>query len=161
MKYLITLCFGLILVQGCKSTKTTHDTFKPGAIWEDADGNHINAHGGGFYYEDGTYFWYGEHKDQNSLAQVGVRVYSSKDLYNWTNEGVALSVSTDANSEITTGSVIERPKVVYNKKTDTYVMWFHLELKGQGYNAARTAVAVSDNPLGPFKFLKSFFVLNI
>jgi hypothetical protein len=34
-------------------------------------------------------------------------------------------------------------------------MWFHLELKGQGYSAARAAVAVSDTPQGPFKLLGS------
>jgi beta-xylosidase len=35
-------------------------------------------------------------------------------------------------------------------------MWFHLELKGQGYNAARTGVAISDSPTGPFEYLKSY-----
>jgi hypothetical protein len=34
-------------------------------------------------------------------------------------------------------------------------MWFHLELKGQGYNAARYGVAVADRPEGPYKFLYS------
>jgi hypothetical protein len=59
-------------------------------------------------------------------------------------------------SEIEKGCVIERPKVVYNARTRKFVMWFHLELKGQGYHAARTAVAVSDKPTGPFTYLKSF-----
>jgi len=34
-------------------------------------------------------------------------------------------------------------------------MWFHLELKGQGYNAARYGVAVANRPEGPYKFLYS------
>ena len=34
-------------------------------------------------------------------------------------------------------------------------MWFHLELKGRGYNAARYGVAVSDRPEGPYRFLYS------
>lgn len=34
-------------------------------------------------------------------------------------------------------------------------MWFHLELKGLGYNAARYGVAVSERPEGPYKFLYS------
>jgi hypothetical protein len=34
-------------------------------------------------------------------------------------------------------------------------MWFHLELKGQGYKAARAAVAVADHVTGPYTFLKS------
>lgn len=133
-----------------------HSSFKPGEIWEDTEGYHINAHGGGIMFEEGIYYWYGEHKDKGSQAQVGVRVYSSNDLYNWKNEGVALAVSEDPDSEITRGSVIERPKVVFNEETGKYVMWFHLELKGQGYTAARTGVAVSEEPTGPFRYLKSF-----
>jgi len=46
--------------------------------------------------------------------------------------------------------------VIYNRKTGKYVMWFHLELKDQGYNAARAAIAVSDNVTGPYRFIKSF-----
>jgi beta-xylosidase len=34
-------------------------------------------------------------------------------------------------------------------------MYFHLELKGKGYNAARVGIAVSDNVTGPYKYLKS------
>ena len=36
------------------------------------------------------------------------------------------------------------------------MMWFHLELKGDGYSSARTAVAVSDKVTGPYEFVKSF-----
>jgi hypothetical protein len=34
-------------------------------------------------------------------------------------------------------------------------MWFHHELKGQGYKAALTGVAVSENITGPYKYIKS------
>ena len=34
-------------------------------------------------------------------------------------------------------------------------MWFHHELKGQGYKAALTGVAVSDNITGPYKYIRS------
>ena len=44
---------------------------------------------------------------------------------------------------------MERPKVIYNAKTGKFVMWLHLELKGQGYGPARAAVAVSDSPAVP------------
>ena len=56
---------------------------------------------------------------------------------------------------VTAGCVIERPKVIYNNKTDKFVLWFHLELKGQGYSAAQTGVAVADKPTGPYSFLKA------
>ena len=61
----------------------------------------------------------------------------------------------DSTSDIVQGCVMERPKVIYNEKTKKFVMWFHLELKGKGYAAARSAVAVSDSPTGPFKYIRS------
>ncbi len=128
--------------------------FLPGKLWPDNNGEHINAHGGGVLYHDGIYYWYGE-KRATSQSE-GISVYSSADLYQWKKEGLALSPSTDPGSDITWGCIMERPKVIYNKQTKKFVMWFHLELKGQGYNAARAAVAVSDKPQGPFIFEESF-----
>ncbi|MCX2678480.1 family 43 glycosylhydrolase [Galbibacter sp. EGI 63066] len=158
MKRAFSLSVILCLVFGQFASAQTkkHNIFRPGAIWEDTEGVHINAHGGGFLYQNRTYYWYGEHKGKTSKAHVGINVYSSKDLYNWKKEGVALSVSDDPDSEVTKGCVMERPKVIYNEKTEKYVMWFHLELKDQGYRAAKTAVAISDNPTGPFQYLRSF-----
>jgi len=133
--------------------------FIPGKQWKDTNGVHINAHGGGVVFVDGIYYWYGEYKTAGrggNTSLQGVSCYSSKDLYNWTNEGIVLKVESDLHSEIAKGCIIERPKVVFNKKTGKYVMWFHLELKGQGYDAAKAAVAVSDNPRGPFVFKKSY-----
>ena len=129
---------------------------RPGEIWPDNSGRHINAHGGGVMKYDDTYYWFGENKcDTTSAAMIGVMCYSSKDLMNWKNCGVALSVSDQKGSDIERGCVLERPKVIYNKVTKKFCMWFHLELKGKGYSAARYGVAVSDKPEGPYKFLYS------
>ena len=133
--------------------------FLPGQSWPDNHGTPINAHGGGVLYNAGTYYWFGEHKTagtNGNVAQVGVRCYSSKDLYNWRDEGVALAVSEDPASDITKGCILERPKVIHNAKTGKFVMWFHLELKGQEYKAARSGVAVADQATGPYTFLCSF-----
>lgn len=160
--YLTALCFlALVLVgssHAAPSAKSAN-AFHPGEIWLDTAGVPINAHGGGFLYRNGTYYWYGEFKTEGkggNLANVGVSCYSSKDLYHWKNEGIALKVSEDPSSDIVKGSIIERPKVLYNAKTGNYVLWFHLELKGRGYGAARAGVAVSKTPTGPFTFLRSF-----
>src|SRR5690554_1946720 len=124
-------------------------SFNPGEIWEDDQGVHINAHGGGVLFHEGTYYWFGEHKgEETNAALVGVTCYSSTDLYNWKNEGVALPVSEDPDSPIVKGSTIERPKVIYNAKTGKFVMYFHLELKGRGYDAARLLTA--DQIMGPW-----------
>ena len=133
------------------------NAFYPGKIVPDDRGIHINAHGGGLLYHDGTYYWFGEHKGAHSSAAfVGVTSYSSSDLYHWKYEGVALSVESDPQSDITQGCILERPKVIYNEKTGKFVLYFHLELKGQGYKAARVGVAVSDKVTGPYTFLKSY-----
>ena len=130
------------------------NSFKPGAVWYDESGDVINAHGGGILFAIKPYYWFGEKR--NARASQGVNVYSSKDLYHWKYEGVALSQSEDPQSDITVGCVMERPKVIYNAKTKKYVMWFHLEMKGQGYRAARAGVAISDKVTGPYQFVKSF-----
>lgn len=138
---------------------TQNKNFKPGAIWLDNNQEHINAHGGGILHHQGVYYWFGEHKTAGkggNSALIGISCYSSKDLYNWKNEGIALQVVEDTNSEITKGCIMERPKVLYNSITEKFVMWFHLELKNKGYHAARTAVATSSNPAGPYHFIQSF-----
>lgn len=136
-----------------------HVSFKPGLKWPDAAGKHINAHGGGILYHGHTYYWFGEHKGEGkegNTALSGVSCYSSADLYNWKYEGIVLAVEDDPASDITKGCILERPKVVYNAKTKKFVMWFHLELKGASYASALTGVAVSDHPLGPFKYLRAY-----
>lgn len=151
----------LPILLGCTAKKKenhTYQSFHPGEVWLDADSVHINAHGGGILNHNNVYYWFGEHKTEGrggNTALVGVQCYSSEDLYNWKNEGVALAVSEEEGSEIEKGSVIERPKVIYNQKTKKFVMWFHLELKGKGYSAARTGLAVSDHITGPYTFVHS------
>lgn len=129
--------------------------FLPMAPWLDEDGKHINVHGGGVLYFNDTYYWYGENRGDKT-SSGGVAVYASSDLYNWENKGIVLAPVNDSRSDIAKGCLMERPKVIYNGQTKQFVMWFHLELSGQGYAAARAAVAVSDKPTGPFSFVESF-----
>ena len=133
--------------------------FQPGETWPDDKGVHINAHGGGILLHDGVYYWFGEHKiagDAGNWAHVGVHVYSSTNLYAWKDEGVALKISDDPKSEIAEGCILERPKVIFCRKTGKFAMWFHLEPKGQGYRGARTGVAVADRVTGPYRYIESF-----
>ncbi len=133
--------------------------FRPGAIWPDDKGVHINAHGGGLLEHGGVYYWFGEHKvggEAGNRAQVGVHVYSSRNLTDWHDEGIALAVNDDPASDIVRDAIIERPKVIFNKKSGKFVMWFHLELMGHGYKAARAGVAVADRVTGPYLYQGSF-----
>jgi beta-xylosidase len=137
---------------------TANKTFHPGELWPDNNGVHINAHGGGVLFHAGTYYWFGEHKiegEAGNAAHVGVHVYSSRDLYNWKDEGIALPISDDPKSDITRGCILERPKVIFNPRTKKFVMWFHLEPKDAGYSGSLSGVAVADKVTGPYQFLRS------
>lgn len=159
MKKYISALFLLFAIkaQTLVAQKNNIDTNKirPAQIWRDDAGEVINAHGGAVLFQEGKYYWFGEKRGR--YASEGVNVYSSADLYHWKFEALALAQDgTDTLSDITRGCVMERPKVLYNAKTKKYVLWFHLELKGKGYSAARAAVAVSDKITGPYKFISSF-----
>lgn len=141
---------------------------RPGAVWTDSSGKPINAHGGGVLHHGGTYYWYGEIKQGKTYTPdcnkswggtrvdvVGVSCYSSKDLVNWENRGIALAaVPGDPSHDLHPLKVVERPKVVFNKKTGKFVMWFHAD--SMDYAAAKCGVAVSDKPEGPYRYLGSF-----
>ena len=129
------------------------------------------------------WWWVGE--DKTLGYRGGIRAYSSKDLYNWKSEGIVMrNVSSRKQLETEdyfvgiyegysddqldcvyesindTTSVIERPKMIYNEKTDKYVIWFHadgpLSEGGSNYEAAAAGVAISDSPKGPFRFIDRY-----
>lgn len=155
-RLLLSLLCSIVLVSVMTAQPNQKHALTNGGLWLDNEGQHINAHGGGIMKYGDTYYWFGEHKDdRTSNAMVGVMCYASKDLIKWRNCGVALSVTDERGHDIERGCILERPKVIYNKVTGKFCMWFHLELKGRGYNAARYGVAVADRPEGPYKFLYS------
>ena len=155
LKRILIFCvWGLVMAASVGAQSLERIT--PGQEWPDRKGEHINAHGGGLLFHEGKYYWYGENRPARGFTtEVGVEVYSSSDLMNWEDEGVALAVSEEAGHDIERGCIMERPKVVRNPKTGKFVMLFHLELKGKGYAAARVGFADSDSPVGPFRFIRS------
>ncbi|WP_127794578.1 glycoside hydrolase [Agromyces sp. LHK192] len=72
-----------------------YTSFHPGQEWLDTDGEVIQAHGGQVVPstdDEGRtiYYLYGEDRTNGYHSAPGVHVYSSYDLYNWTDRGVAL-----------------------------------------------------------------------
>lgn len=145
----------------------SEDQIVQGAVWLDTDGNPINAHGAGVLYCDGMYYLYGEYKKGKTFLPdwatwecyrtdvSGVSCYSSPDMVNWKFEGIVLSaVPDDVSHDLHPGKVLERPKVVYNPRTDRFVMWAHVD--SADYGKAAAGVAVADKPTGPFEYLGSF-----
>lgn len=123
----------------------------PGKIWLDTSGNRIQAHGGSVFYENGVYYWYGENKEKtdgkNGIWHWGVRCYASKDLYNWKDLGVIIPPELDnIDSSLHPTAKMDRPHIIYNKKTGKYVCW----LKVMGQKSQTETVLTADHFLGPY-----------
>ena len=123
-----------------------------GELWKDTDGEFIQAHGGGFLEYDGKYWWVGENKSHNGADFNGVNLYSSTDLKNWKYENTILQPSSHENLA---SCKVERPKLVYNKKTNKFVLWGHWETT-DSYSASRLVVATSDTINGDYEYIKHF-----
>jgi len=170
MNFIKYSIYGLAVVVWTATVVSCHtgNEIIPGAVWKDTDGNVINAHGAGILFHNDTYYWYGESKGDSTYrlewvdtwecwrAEAGgVSCYSSKDLVNWKFEGMVLpSTPGDMDSDLHPSQVIERPKVIYNDKTDKFVMWMHIE--SPDYEKAHVGVALCDSPTGRFTYLGSF-----
>ena len=164
----LALFIGIVCSASLKAQPaTTNNAIVPGEVWNDTEGNPINAHGGGILYHEGTYYWYGEYKKGKTILPkwatwecyrtdvTGVSCYSSQDLMNWKFEGIVLpAVKDDSSHDLHPSKVLERPKVIYNQRTGKFVMWAHVE--SADYSKACAGVAVSDSPTGPFTYLGSF-----
>jgi len=157
----------IILYTGIScQNKNVEKKFTPVEIWNDTDGNPINAHSAGMLFHEGKYYWFGEYKkgktrlvtelswESYRVDAGGVSCYSSANLTEWKFEGIALAPdTTDSLNDLHTSKVLERPKVIYNEATKKFVMWLHVD--SEDYTYARAGVAVSDKPAGPYSFIGS------
>lgn len=126
---------------------------RPGEVWPDDRGRHIQAHGGGILRWQGTYYWFGEDRAQGQdRAKRYVRCYSSTDLAHWQFRNQVVQWSDPEN--LGPRWVLERPKVFFNAPTKRFVMYVHLD--DRTYHLARVAVATCDQVDGDYKYLKSF-----
>lgn len=133
---------------------------KNGEVWYDTDGNIIQAHGGCIINYANKWYWYGEHKGQDNCPGttrvdiIGVSCYSSDNLFDWKYEGLALAADNDKPESLLSPSMVaERPKVIYNEKTEKFVMWWHCDYADYVYGGV--GVAVADKPQGPFEPIRT------
>jgi Glycosyl hydrolases family 43 len=129
---------------------------RPGEVWPDDRGRHIQAHGGGIIKLRDTWYWFGEDRSQGlDPARRFVGCYSSKDLVNWK---FRRQIAFADPENLGAGWVLERPKVFYNAKTGKFVMYLHLD--DARYRYARVAVAVADQVDGDYRYARSFRPLD-
>ena len=140
-----------------------YDSIRPGQTWLDTEGKPIQAHAGSVIYVDGLYYWYGENKEKTDgttdIYHWGVRCYSSKDLYNWKDEGIIIPPEPDnPESSLHPAMCMDRPHIIYNKKTKKFVCW----LKIRTSEGQASTVMTADHILGPYtKVREGLFPLSM
>ena len=130
----------------------TYQSFRPGRTWLDTDGKRIQAHGGSVIFVDGTYYWYGENKEktdgQNGIWHWGVKCYSSKDLYNWKDEGIIIPPEPDIpESSLHPNKCMDRPHILFNRKSGKYVCWLKIM---NSIRKQSMTILTADSILGPY-----------
>lgn len=133
-----------------------YNSIRPGQVWLDTKGKRIQAHGGSIFYENDTFYWYGENKEKTTpgsgIWHWGVRFYSSKDLYNWQDEGIIIPpVEDDEQSSLHPSSNMDRPHILFNEKKGKYVCW--LKIMGKNHTQTLT-IMTADHLLGPYTMVK-------
>lgn len=122
-----------------------------GTTWKSTNGSVLEAHGAGVIKVNSTYYLIGEdHSTSNSFS--GINCYSSPDLVNWTF--VADILPPQSSGDLVSTAVIQRPKVIYNSSTRTYVMWMHVD--NSSYSLNHTGVATSPTVCGTYSYQGSF-----
>lgn len=130
-----------------------YTSIRPGKIWLDTKGERIQAHGGSILTVGDTFYWYGENKEkttgEDNIWHWGVRCYSSKDLYNWTDEGIIISPEPEKeDSPLHPCRYMDRPHIIYNDKTGKCVAWLKI-MDDPSY----FAVLAADDILGPYQMV--------
>lgn len=131
---------------------------KNATVWKDISNQPIQAHGGMILQHENMFYWYGENKGTDTIHGrvdfIGISCYSSKNLMDWTYQGIALApIKDNPEHMLHPSKICERPKVLYNEKNNTFVMWTHADTSDYYY--AGVNIAVSDTPTGPFSYVKS------
>ena len=122
-------------------------TITPGTVWNDTQGNVIQAHGEGIIEVDGKYYLLGEDKTNGSAFQ-NVKCYSSTDLKNWTF--VSNVLTRQASGDLGPNRIIERPHVIYNSSTSQFVMYMHVD--NSDYTDRKAGVATSSTVCGSYTY---------
>lgn len=101
-------------------------SIRPGQVYLDENGKRIEAHGGYIFIDGDTFYWYGENKEKtlgkDKMWTYGIRYYSSKDFYNWKDEGFLIEPSDDKKNVMFYERRIDRPHIIKNKKGE-YICW--------------------------------------
>jgi hypothetical protein len=148
---LLPLAAMLVLGLAVPSAYAAAATISPGTVWTDTTGSSIQAHGEGITKVGSTYYWLGEDKTAGSPFQ-NVKCYSSTDLKSW--KFVADVLTRQSSGDLGPNRIVERPHVIHNAATSTYVMYMHID--NSGYSERKAGVATSSSVCGNYTYRGSF-----
>jgi hypothetical protein len=124
------------------------DAIYSGTPWFDQNGKIVSAHGANIIKDKDKFYLFGEAHSDVSNAFEGFNCYSSKDLYNWKFERIALPVQKSG--KLGPNSVGERCKVMKCPKTKEYIMYMHAD--SITYKSQFVGYATSKTITGPYQF---------
>jgi len=151
MSTVLAVALAVLAVVGARPAFASTVTITPGSVWTDTGGGVIQAHGEGITKVGATYYWIGEDKTSGSPFQ-NIKCYASTDLKNWAFVGNLLS--RQASGDLGPNRIVERPHVIYNASTSTYVMYMHID--NSNYSERRAGVATSGSVCGSYTYRGSF-----
>lgn len=134
------------------------DAIYPGRPWLDENGRRIQAHGGSIFYENGSYYWYGEDKThslgypQTSIWTWGIHAYQSKDLCNWSDLGLIIAPDlTNPDASLFPEAHVDRPHIRKCPQTGKYVAWLKLS------DAECFVILQADRFTGPYQIVRDHY----
>lgn len=125
-------------------------TIQNGKLWRTTAGQTMQAHAPGFVRVGDIFYMCGE--DRSGPWNPDVNLYSSTDLVHWRFEKKIVA-NGKATPELGHGRMIERPKLLYNARTDKYVVWCHYE--AGNYGASEAACFECDSVNGDYTYVWS------
>ncbi|MGZ0147767.1 glycoside hydrolase family 43 protein [Kribbella sp. WER1] len=136
---------------------------------EDRSNGYYNSPGVHLYSSYDLYRWKDEGlalRAMSSVDQFDNDKYFAKLYRHYTpaqKESVWRDLSTNnvRTDGWATSSILERPKVIYNRSTGKWVMWVHSDgpsspTSTSNYARAEAGVAIADSPKGPFRWIDSY-----
>uniref|UniRef100_UPI001F4E01D8 hypothetical protein n=1 Tax=Rosenbergiella collisarenosi TaxID=1544695 RepID=UPI001F4E01D8 len=123
----------------------------------------LNIHSPQIIKYKNIYYMVGQHiPEKNAEGKsryYGITIVKSKDMIHWTDINFLAKANLES-GDLSSGSTIERPKLLVDEKNNNFYIWFHLEKRGMGYNSALVGVLKSKyidknyNSIGSFKINK-------
>ncbi|WP_163393466.1 family 43 glycosylhydrolase [Flavobacterium limi] len=147
-KEIMTIALLMVIAVSFAQQPGKMDAIYSGTPWFDQNGKIVSAHGANIIKEKNTFYLFGEIHTDTSNAFAGFNCYSSKDLYNWKFESIALPLQKSG--KLGPNRVGERVKVMKCPKTGEFIMYMHADTLT--YKDQFVGYAVSKKIKGPYQF---------